>query len=109
MAKERKTLLVHQLCLLKKLGKDGALYELARLCSDEVRLIQSFECCGFAGKKGFFTPELNQSSTKNLKAETNENFIGVSTSSTCEIGLNAYGNTKFQNIIYLVDSLTSKK
>lgn len=107
--KSDKTLLVHKLCLLKKLGKDGALYELARLCSDEVRLIQSFECCGFAGKKGFFTPELNQSSTKNLNAETNENFIGVSTSSTCEIGLNAYGNTKFQNIIYLVDSLTSKK
>ena len=92
--------------MLKKLGKDKALLALARRCSDEVRVIESFECCGFAGKKGFFTPELNQSSTSGLKFETRAEFIGISTSSTCEIGLSAYGNTRFQNVAYLVDRLT---
>ncbi len=100
------SVLVHRLCLLKKLGKDGALVELARLCSNDVRVVESFECCGFAGKKGFFTPELNQASTAGLKFETKPEFIGVSTSSTCEIGLNAYGNTHFQSVAYLVDKAT---
>ena len=101
--------LIHRLCLLKKISQDKAIVELAKLCSDDVRFIKSFECCGFAGKKGFFTPKLNQSSTARLKFESEPNFIGVSSSSTCEIGLNAYGKSKFQSIAYLVDKLTRAK
>ncbi len=101
--------LVHRLCLLKKLGRESAIMELAKKCSTDVRVIKSFECCGFAGKKGFFTPELNQSSTAKLRFETSPEILGVSTSSTCEIGLNAYGNSKFENIAYLVDKVTTEK
>lgn len=60
-------------------------------------------------KKGFFTPELNQSSTAHLRKESAQNIIGVSSSSTCEIGLCAYSESKFQNIAYLVDRATSAK
>lgn len=102
-------ILVHRLCLLKKINKDEAIMKLAKLYSDDVRSIKSFECCGFAGKKGFFTPELNQSSTSHLFKETRADFIGVSSSSTCEIGLNAYSHTRFLNIAYLVDKLSSAK
>ena len=35
--------------------------DLARLCTDHVFNIKSFACDGFAGQKGFFTPELNKS------------------------------------------------
>ncbi|MGX2984839.1 FAD-binding and (Fe-S)-binding domain-containing protein [Helicobacter sp. 23-1048] len=102
-------LLVHRLCLLKKLGKDSAIVEVAKLCSDDVRVVKSFECCGFAGKKGFFTPELNKSSTAHLADESATNIIGVSSSSTCEIGLCAYSESKFQNVAYMVDKATSAK
>lgn len=102
-------ILVHRLCLLKKIGKDSAIMEVARLCSDNVRSIKSFECCGFAGKKGFFTPSLNQSSTAHLNEEAKRDFIGVSSSSTCEIGLSAYSECKFQSVAYIVDKLTSAK
>ena len=102
-------LLVHRLCLLKKLGKDNAIVEVAKLCSDDVRVIKSFECCGFAGKKGFFTPELNKSSTAHLADESATNIIGVSSSSTCEIGLCAYSESKFQSVAYMVDKATSAK
>lgn len=119
---------VHRLCLLKKVGKDSAIVEVAKLCSDNVRVIKSFECCGFAGKKGFFTPELNQSSTAHLCDEITQGamsdslgekdsfgkkgakkIIAVSSSSTCEIGLSAYGKQKFQSVAYLVDKLTTAK
>ncbi|MGX3011764.1 FAD-binding and (Fe-S)-binding domain-containing protein [Helicobacter sp. 23-1044] len=102
-------LLVHRLCLLKKMGKDSAIVEVAKLCSDDVRVVKSFECCGFAGKKGFFTPELNKSSTAHLADESATNIIGVSSSSTCEIGLCAYSESKFQSVAYLVDKATSAK
>ena len=102
-------LLVHRLCLLKKLGKDSAIVEVAKLCSDDVRVVKSFECCGFAGKKGFFTPELNQSSTAHLASESAQNIIGVSSSSTCEIGLCAYSESRFQSVAYMVDKATSAK
>ncbi|MGX3098157.1 FAD-binding and (Fe-S)-binding domain-containing protein [Helicobacter sp. 23-1046] len=102
-------LLVHRLCLLKKLGKDSAIVEVAKLCSNDVRVVKSFECCGFAGKKGFFTPELNKSSTAHLADESATNIIGVSSSSTCEIGLCAYSESRFQSVAYMVDKATSAK
>lgn len=107
--KTKQKILVHKLCLLKKLKKDSFIEDLARLCSDEVEVIKSFECCGFAGDKGFFTPELNQSSTKNLKFETKDFDLGVSTSSTCEVGLNSYGAIPFVNIAYLLDMLSNAR
>lgn len=107
--KTQKRLLVHKLCLLKKLKKEHFIEKLARLLSDEVGVIKSFECCGFAGDKGFFVPELNQSSTKNLKFETKNYDLGLSTSSTCEVGLNSYGELDFINIAYLLDELSEAK
>lgn len=101
-----KKVLIHKLCLLKKIKKADFIEKVARLCSDKVSMIKSFECCAFAGNKGFFTPELNQSSTKYLKFEATNFDVGVSTSSTCEIGLNSYSNIDFNNIAYLVDLAT---
>ncbi|KAA6230878.1 FAD-binding oxidoreductase [Campylobacter sp. LR291e] len=104
--KTDKKILVHKLCLLKKAKKDEFIEKLARMCSDEVELIKSFECCGFAGDKGFFVPELNQSSTKYLKDESLDFDLGVSSSATCEIGLNSYSKIEFVNIAFLLDSLS---
>ncbi|MBX7490992.1 FAD-binding and (Fe-S)-binding domain-containing protein [Helicobacter turcicus] len=107
LRKGDKRILVHKLCLLKKLDKAHFIEDLARLCSDEVGVIRSFECCGFAGDKGFFTPELNQSATRNLKFETKDYDLGVSSSCTCEIGLNSYCELDFVHIAYLLDALST--
>lgn len=100
-------ILVHQLCLMKKTKKSNLIFELANLCSNSVQTIKSFGCCGFAGDKGFFTPELNLSSTKDLKVESMKFDYGVSSSSTCEIGLSSNSNIEFQSIVYLVDKVSN--
>ena len=103
IVKSHEKILVHQLCLLKKLGKADNIVTLAKMLSDDVEVIKSFECCGFAGNKGFSTPELNQSSTRFLKYEAANFTKGVSSSSTCQIGLNSYGNIEFTSIATLLD------
>lgn len=98
--------LVHKQCELKKVKKDDFIELIAKACASRVYNIDSFACCGFAGQKGFFTPELNISATKDLKKETTFKLItlGVSTSSTCEIGLSSASNVPFVNVAYLLDS-----
>ena len=84
---------------------------MARLCADDVFNIKSFACDGFAGQKGFFTPELNKCATKDLRPEVEEYgaTLGVSSSSTCEIGLGEQGGIPFIGIAYLLDRCSTGK
>ena len=103
--------IVHKQCKIKVLGKSQYIEDLARLCSDHVFNIKSFACDGFAGQKGFFTPELNKAATKDLASEVAEYgaTLGVSSSSTCEIGLGESGGIPFVSVAYLLDRCSKAK
>ena len=103
--------LVHKQCKINVLGKSQYIEDLARLCSDHVFNIKSFACDGFAGQKGFFTPELNKCATKDLASEVAEYgaTLGVSSSSTCEIGLGESGGIPFVSVAYLLDRCSKAK
>ena len=103
--------IVHKQCKIKVLGKSQYIEDLARLCSDHVFNIKSFACDGFAGQKGFFTPELNKSATKDLAGEIAEYgaTLGVSSSSTCEIGLGENGGIPFIGVAFLLDRCSKAK
>ena len=103
--------IVHKQCKIKVLGKSQYIEDLARLCSDHVFNIKSFACDGFAGQKGFFTPELNKSATKDLAGEIAEYgaTLGVSSSSTCEIGLGENGGIPFVGVAFLLDRCSKAK
>lgn len=103
--------IVHKQCKIKSLGKSQYIEDLARLCTDHVFNIKSFACDGFAGQKGFFTPELNKSATKDLAGEIAEYgaTLGVSSSSTCEIGLGENGGIPFVGVAFLLDRCSKAK
>ena len=103
--------IVHKQCKIKSLGKSQYIEDLARLCTDHVFNIKSFACDGFAGQKGFFTPELNKSATKDLAGEIAEYgaTLGVSSSSTCEIGLGESGGIPFVGVAFLLDRCSTAK
>lgn len=93
-------------CSLKKDTLEDKLYQLGLLCSEKVNMLE-FNCCGFAGDKGFFTPELNKHGTQNIQAQISKDSNGCySTSRTCEIGLSQYSKANFKSIFYLVDKVT---
>ena len=103
--------IVHKQCKIKSLGKSQYIEDLARLCTVHVFNIKSFACDGFAGQKGFFTPELNKAATKDLAGEIAEYgaTLGVSSSSTCEIGLGENGGIPFVGVAFLLDRCSKAK
>ena len=105
------TITVHTTCSTTKMGLKSDLIRLAEMCSTSVVVPQEVGCCGFAGDKGFTHPEVNEWALRKLRPQIEKHSItaGYSNSRTCEIGLTTNSGVPFQNIIYLVDKVTTKK
>lgn len=104
------TVMLHVTCSSRTMGLSNKMHQLAERCSTKVIVPENIQCCGFAGDKGFTTPELNENALAPLKAQVPENCnIGYSNSKTCEIGLSHHSGIDYQSIIYLVDKTTSAK
>ncbi len=95
---------LHITCSARKMGLEEDLLAIAEVCADKVFVPEEEGCCGFAGDKGFTTPELNASALSRLKqqlpADCHE---GYSNSRTCEIGLSRHSGIPYRSIAYLVD------
>jgi len=102
-----KRVALHVTCTSRKMGLDGKLLELARKCATHVVVPEDIFCCGFAGDKGFSTPELNASALKTLAEKVQDCSEGYSTSRTCEVGLALHGGIPYRSILYLVDDCTA--
>jgi len=103
------TITVFPVCSMKKMGLEGKLVELAKLCAKEV-IVADTNCCGFAGDRGFTYPELNKHGLGNLRTQLNESVKnGYSTSRTCEIGLSLHTGISHKSIVYLVDRVSRSK
>jgi D-lactate dehydrogenase len=101
------TITVFPVCSTKKMGLDGKLTDLARLCAKNV-IVPEANCCGFAGDRGFTFPELNRHGLRNLKIQLGTAVKnGYSTSRTCEIGLSLHSGISHKSIIYLVDKVST--
>jgi D-lactate dehydrogenase len=100
---------VHVTCSTQHLGESQALIDLARKCSKNVVIPEGIHCCGFAGDKGFTTPELNAHSLRTLKDAVQQCSEGISTSRTCEIGLTQHGGIDYHGLVYLVDRVTQPR
>jgi len=97
---------VHVTCSTQHLGEGRALIDIARKCSTNVVVPEGIHCCGFAGDKGFSTPELNDHALRTLQPVVQHCTEGVSTSRTCEIGLSSHSGVDYHSLVYLVDRVT---
>lgn len=105
----KETIAVFPVCSMKKMGLEGKMIELARICATEV-IVPEASCCGFAGDRGFSFPELNAHGLKYLKEQIPQKVIhGYSTSRTCEIGLTTHSGISYKSIVYLVDRVSRSR
>lgn len=103
-------IMLHITCSSRRMGLADKMYDLARRCSNQVVVPEHIYCCGFAGDKGYTTPELNAAALSGLKAQVPEGcHAGYSNSKTCEIGLSHHAGIHYQSILYLVDKVTTAK
>jgi len=95
---------LHVTCSAKKMGLEEDFIAVAGTCAKSVFLPEEEGCCGFAGDKGFYTPELNASALSRLRQQIPEGCDqGYSNSRTCEIGLSRHSGIPYRSIAYLVD------
>jgi len=91
-------------CSTRLMGTDRALQELARACSAEVVEPTAFGCCGFAGDKGLFLPELNESALLSLEdLDMSGCSVGYSSSITCELGFTKATGLEFRSVAFLLE------
>jgi D-lactate dehydrogenase len=101
--------MLHITCTSRKQGLAAVMEQVTKACAQQVIIPDDIQCCGFAGDKGFTTPELNASALAPLKGQVPSNCKeGYSNSRTCEIGLSEHSNIEYRSILYLVDKVSSK-
>ena len=99
-----KTVALHATCSTTKMKLEEKLLQIAQRCASNVIIPDGVSCCGWAGDKGFTTPELNASATRLLKSSLPDDCReGYSTSRTCEIGLSVHSDRYYKSIVYLLD------
>lgn len=101
-----KPVAVHVTCSTQHLGEAQGLIDIVRRCTSEVVIPEGIHCCGFAGDKGFTTPELNSHALRSLKFAVQYCEEGISTSRTCEIGLSQHGGIDYHGLVYLLDRVS---
>jgi D-lactate dehydrogenase len=100
-------LAVHHNCSAQRLGEQAATETLAAAMAERVVVLSSFQCCGYAGDKGLFVPELNAHATRFVKAEIPADCgIGISTVSTCATGLSEHAGIPFVSIASLLEKVS---
>ncbi|PCI59855.1 MAG: 4Fe-4S ferredoxin [Gammaproteobacteria bacterium] len=106
--KSNDTFMLHKTCSSKKMDNGIYLEQIAHACSDNVIIPDNVNCCGFAGDKGFYLPELNANALQALpKQIPSQCTQGLSNSRTCEIGLSEYSKISYQSFLYLLDQTSS--
>ncbi|WP_165313636.1 FAD-binding and (Fe-S)-binding domain-containing protein [Vibrio ziniensis] len=104
---KQETVMLHVTCSSRRMGLTNAMTNLAKACVNTVIVPEHIECCGWAGDKGFTTPELNAAAVHPLKEQVPEGCTrGFSDSRTCEIGLSHHSGITYQSILYLVDEVS---
>ncbi len=99
--------MLHVTCSTQRKKLEQHLINVTRRCAEKVIIPADIQCCGFAGDKGFYQPELNEHALKSLRQQIPKGCnIGISNSRSCEIGLTRHSGVPYQSLFYLVDSVS---
>ncbi|MCS7204643.1 MAG: FAD-binding oxidoreductase [Leptospiraceae bacterium] len=98
------TLYVQNICSVQKLNATKKLISILTPIAQKVEVSSFSECCGFAGDKGIYTPDVMKSSTQQIKErlETKQYDGYVSSNLTCELGLTIGTKKNFKHHLYYI-------
>jgi len=95
---------VHHNCSAQRLKEQPLTEAIAKASAERVAVLTSVTCCGYAGDKGLFVPELNAHATRFAKADIPADCrLGVSTVSTCASGLTEHAGIPFVSLASLLE------
>ncbi|UYN98918.1 MAG: FAD-binding oxidoreductase [Devosia sp.] len=95
---------VHHNCSAQRLAEQPMTEAIAAACAERVAVLSSITCCGYAGDKGLFVPELNAHATRRVSGDIPADCtLGVSTVSTCASGLTEHAGLPFVSLASLLE------
>ncbi|HTJ58022.1 MAG TPA: FAD-binding and (Fe-S)-binding domain-containing protein [Devosiaceae bacterium] len=96
---------VHHNCSAQRLKEQTATEAIAAAAANRIAVLSSVSCCGYAGDKGLFVPELNEWATRFAKSDIPADCtLGVSTVSTCASGLSERTGIPFISLASLLEA-----
>ncbi|MBK8517224.1 MAG: FAD-binding oxidoreductase [Saprospiraceae bacterium] len=98
----------HPVCSIYKMGLFSKLEYIGKACATDSEIPAIAGCCGTAGDRGFYIPELPKAATKKEAYEVNkQDYDGYySTARTCEMSLTEAVGKNYQSIIKLLDEVS---
>ena len=96
---------LHPVCSLHKMGKQAKFVAVAKHFAAKVTVPLEAGCCGMAGDRGFFFPELTAGATAKEAAEVCQGVYDghYSSAATCELAMAEATGKNYHSILRLVD------
>lgn len=105
ISRKKGEIVLHPVCSIQKMGLEGKLMALAHTLAEKVEVPLSAGCCGMAGDRGFWYPELTQAATAPEANEVRQKqYDGYySTAKTCEMNMSDAVGHNYESMVYLLD------
>jgi D-lactate dehydrogenase len=108
ISKPKESIVFHPVCSVHKMGSMSMLQTIGKACAKEAVIPFFSKCCGMAGDRGFYFPQLTASATQLESAEVHQKeYEGYySTSRTCEMALSEAVGKNYESILKLLDEVS---
>ena len=108
ITKQKGPVAFHPVCSVYKMGTLKKMQMIGDACSTNAYVPLFTKCCGMAGDRGLYHPELTASATKTEAEEVKQvKYQGYySTSRTCEMALSEAVGENYESILKLLDEVS---
>ena len=109
ITKPKAKVALHPTCAVQKMGLGTPLQHIAAACAGQVLTPAYAACCGMAGDRGFYYPELTRAAAQMEMQELQSTSTDgqYASACTCEISLSRQLGKRYQHIAYLMDEVSS--
>ncbi len=95
---------LHLGCSARTMKVEPIMTAIADACCHQVIRPAGIECCGYAGEKGLYKPEINASALRNIKklipVDVSEGYYA---NRMCEVGLTEHSGIPYRHLAYLLE------
>ncbi|WP_298440329.1 FAD-binding and (Fe-S)-binding domain-containing protein [uncultured Ferrimonas sp.] len=105
--KRKEKVALHVGCSAQHMNMGGMMEAIVDAYTADTFRPAGISCCGFAGEKGLYKPELNASALRTLKDQLpTEVTEGYYANRMCEMGMTRHSDISYRHLAYLVEECT---
>ena len=106
--KPKESIVFHPVCSVHKMNSLANLQSIGNACAKKADIPVFSGCCGMAGDRGFYFPELTKAATRIESLEVKQSgYDGYySSSRTCEMALSEAVGKEYESVLKLLDEVS---